>query len=222
MPALAASGPLGPGRGIRASSRRGHPFVATLSQRVIAAVMALGLRCVLISAVAFELMDEAFARGGFDSTAIGFIAGAALYTAANSICHGVERGTGRDRDFIYEQKQQDASEGSGAALAVGALLDGIRESMSSGSACSAVRMSASSQSLRFFFPIFPKVWPAQPGCERRAARARYIFGVWGGIAVISGLAALLQCGLRQTPSPDVIAATTALAAGATWQCCPIR
>jgi ZIP family zinc transporter len=32
----------------------------------------------LISALAFELMDEAYKRGGFDSTAIGFISGAAF------------------------------------------------------------------------------------------------------------------------------------------------
>jgi ZIP family zinc transporter len=37
---------------------------------------------VLISALAFELMDEAFKRGGFDSTAIGFVSGAIVYTLA--------------------------------------------------------------------------------------------------------------------------------------------
>ena len=38
---------------------------------------------VLISALAFELIDEAYKRGVFDSTAISFIGGAAVYTAAN-------------------------------------------------------------------------------------------------------------------------------------------
>ena len=37
----------------------------------------------LISALSFDLMDEAYKRGGFDSTAVGFIGGAAVYTAAN-------------------------------------------------------------------------------------------------------------------------------------------
>jgi hypothetical protein len=38
---------------------------------------------VLISVLAFELMEEAYARGGFLATGLGFVAGAAAYTAAN-------------------------------------------------------------------------------------------------------------------------------------------
>lgn len=50
--------------------------------RVIAAVMAFGSG-VLISALSFELMDEAFRYGQLDSTAIGFLGGAGVYTIAN-------------------------------------------------------------------------------------------------------------------------------------------
>lgn len=189
------------------------PFVATLSQRVIAAVMALGSG-VLISAVAFELMDEAFARGGFDSTAIGFIAGAALYTAANLY---LSRRGARHRKrsgFHSEQKQQDASEGSGAALAVGALLDGIPESMVIGVSL----LSGTHVSLVTVFAIFlsniPEGLASAAGMRKAGRSTRYIFGVWGGIAVISGLAALLGNVAFANTSPDVIAATTALAAGA--------
>src|SRR3954451_11201400 len=57
-------------------------WFAHVPQRVIAAIMAFGSG-VLISALSFELMDEAFRTGGFVSTAIGFLAGAAVYTAAN-------------------------------------------------------------------------------------------------------------------------------------------
>jgi ZIP family zinc transporter len=38
---------------------------------------------VLISALSFDLMEEAYNRGGFGSTAIGFLGGATLYTLAN-------------------------------------------------------------------------------------------------------------------------------------------
>jgi ZIP family zinc transporter len=44
---------------------------------VIAAVMGFG-GGVLISALAFDLMDEAYRRGGFDSTAAGFLEGHSL------------------------------------------------------------------------------------------------------------------------------------------------
>ena len=47
--------------------------------RVIAGVMAFGSG-VLVSALAFELMDEAYARGGFVPAALGLLGGAAAYT----------------------------------------------------------------------------------------------------------------------------------------------
>ena len=57
-------------------------YYVNVPQRLIAGVMAFG-GGVLISALSFDLMDEAYKQGGFDSTAIGFIAGASIYTAAN-------------------------------------------------------------------------------------------------------------------------------------------
>jgi ZIP family zinc transporter len=57
-------------------------YFARLPQRFIAAIMAFGAG-VLISALSFELMDEAFQRGGFDSTAIDFISRATVYTLAS-------------------------------------------------------------------------------------------------------------------------------------------
>ncbi|HEV8184631.1 MAG TPA: hypothetical protein VGP40_01655 [Chthoniobacterales bacterium] len=50
---------------------------------------------------------------------------------------------------------------------------------------------------------------------KKAGRsAWYVFGVWGGIALLSGLAALLGYGMFSHFSDEVIAATTAVAAGA--------
>jgi ZIP family zinc transporter len=42
----------------------------------------------------------------------------------------------------------------------------------------------------------------------------YIFGVWAGIVVISGIAILLGYALGGQFLPDIVAATTAVAAGA--------
>ena len=57
-------------------------FAVHLPPRVIAVVMAIGSG-VLISVVSFDLMDEAYIKGGFISAAVGFLIGAAIYTAAN-------------------------------------------------------------------------------------------------------------------------------------------
>ena len=59
-------------------------YLVTLPQRLVGAIMAAGAG-VLISALSFDLMDEAYRRGGVDSTAIGFLAGTGAYTIANLI-----------------------------------------------------------------------------------------------------------------------------------------
>src|SRR5437763_4203739 len=93
--------------------------------RVIAAIMAFGSG-VLISALSFDLMDEAYRTGGFDSTSIGFLAGAAVYTGANIYLS--RRGAKhRKRSGHSSDAKQPSDTGSGLAIAVGALLDGIPE-----------------------------------------------------------------------------------------------
>lgn len=60
----------------------GMAYLLRVPARLIAGIMAFGSG-VLMSALAFDLMNEAYKRGGFDSTATGFLGGAAIYTAAN-------------------------------------------------------------------------------------------------------------------------------------------
>ncbi len=188
-------------------------YFANLPQRLIAAIMAIGSG-VLISAVAFDLMDEAFAKGGFDSTAIGFLSGAGIYTAAN--LYLARRGARhRKRSGSNDQeRQQEASEGSGAAIAVGALLDGIPESvvigvsLLQGKGVSLVTVAA------VFLSNVPEGLASAAGMRKAGRSARYIFGVWGGIALASGIAALVGNVALASAGPEIIAATTALAAGA--------
>ncbi len=85
---------------------------AGASQRTISIVMAVGAG-VLISSVAFELMDEAYERGGFDAVAVGLVLGAVLYFAADL---AVSR---RAKHLKRSQGQQEG--GSGTAIAIGAL-----------------------------------------------------------------------------------------------------
>ncbi|WBS02801.1 hypothetical protein OU994_00400 [Pseudoduganella sp. SL102] len=97
-------------------------------QRLIAAIMAFGSG-VLISALSFDLMEEAFRQGGFNATAIGFLGGAIVFTAANRVLASFgakhrKRSSGRQAD-----------EGNGLALALGALMDGIPESIVIGLSC---------------------------------------------------------------------------------------
>ena len=184
-----------------------------LPQRLIAAVMAVGAG-VLISAVAFDLMDEAYARGGFDSTAIGFLGGAVAYTIANVIIsrRGAKhrKRSGSDPD----ESQPSADSGSGLAIAVGALLDGIPESvviglsLLQGGGVSLVTVAA------VFLSNVPEGLSSAAGMRAAGHGRGYVFGVWGAIAVLSGLAAAIGNVALAGASPDAIAGVTAVAAGA--------
>jgi ZIP family zinc transporter len=180
-------------------------------QRLIAAVMAFGSG-VLISALSFELMDEAYETGGFVATGFGFLMGATIFTAANWIVnrHGAQH---RKRSGGRQPSEQETA-GSGMAIAIGALLDGIPESiviglsMLKGGTVSMVAVVA------IFLSNIPEGLSSAAGMKEAGRSARYIFGIWGGIAVVSGVAALLGYHLFQGYSPEVVAATTAIAAGA--------
>ncbi|OWK31299.1 ZIP family metal transporter [Sphingomonas dokdonensis] len=147
-----------------------------LPQRLIAGVMAIGSG-VLISAVAFDLMDEAFRQGGFDSTAAGFVGGALVYTLANIV---ISRRGARHRKRSGsngDERQPDADSGGGLAIAVGALLDGIPESvvigvsLLGGSGVSAVTVAA------IFLSNVPEGLSSAAGMKKAGRSARYVFGL---------------------------------------------
>ncbi|HEX8116918.1 MAG TPA: hypothetical protein VF521_06575 [Pyrinomonadaceae bacterium] len=186
-------------------------YFVRVPQRLIAGIMAFGSG-VLISALSFELMDEAFERGGFDSTALGFLGGAAVYTAANWILS--RKGAKHRKRSGKQQPSEDENEGSGLAIAVGALLDGVPESvvigvsMLAGGAVSSVAVAA------IFLSNIPEGLASAAGMKKAGRTPAYIFGVWAGIALVSGLAAVAGYTLFRGASPDTVAATTAVAAGA--------
>ncbi len=186
-------------------------FYLRLPPRFIAAIMAFGSG-VLISALAFELMDEAYHRGGFGATAVGFLGGGAIYTAANSWL--ARKGAKHRKRSGGHQASEEKHSGSGLAIAIGATLDGIPESivigtsMLQGGVVSLVAVAA------IFLSNIPEGLSSAAGMRLAGRSPRYVFGLWGGLAGLLGIAASVGYVAFGMLSPGIIAATTAVAAGA--------
>ena len=186
-------------------------YFFNLPRRLIAAIMAFGSG-VLISALSLELMEKAFEQGGFNATALGFLIGAITYTLANWILS--HRGAKHRKHSGDKQPSEAEHNGSGASIALGALLDGIPESiviglsLIAGEAVSIVAVCA------IFLSNLPEGLSSAAGMKQAGRSARYIFSVWIGIAVICGVASLMGYSAFRHCSGQVVAATTAIAAGA--------
>jgi zinc transporter, ZIP family len=189
----------------------GFGYLARVPARVIATVMAFGSG-VLISALAFDLMDEAYHRGGFCAAAAGFLGGAAVYTAANVALarHGARH---RKRSGGAQPSESD-SPGSGLAIAVGALLDGIPESIAIGVTLLAGGGVSIAAVVAIFISNVPEGLSSSAGMKRAHRSRTYVFGVWTAIALVSAGAAALGAAVFGGLAPGAIAATLACAAGA--------
>jgi zinc transporter, ZIP family len=186
-------------------------YYLRVPRRLVAAVTAFGSG-VLISALSFELMDEAYKRGGLDSTAIGFLGGAAAFTFAN---WALARYGAKHRKRSNGQQPSEAeAAGSGLAIAVGSLLDGVPESiviglsLLNGGAVGWVAVAA------IFLSNIPEGLSSSAGMKKAGRSARYVFGIWAGIALACGVSSLLGYAVFAGLGPEVVAATTAVAAGA--------
>ncbi len=178
---------------------------AGASRRTIAFIMAFGAG-VLLSSVAFELMDEAYRRGGFDAAAIGLLSGAAVFFVAD---REVNRRGGERRKSPGEKQG-----GSASAIAIGALLDGIPESAAigitliEGSGVSAALVAA------VFLSNIPEGLSSASGMKQAGRSTAHVIGLWSAVTAASAAAALLGYLFLDGAPEDLIAGIQAFAAGA--------
>src|SRR3954464_4054297 len=193
----------------------GIAWFVRVPKGVIASVMAFGSG-VLISAVAFDLMQEAADTGGLGPAAIGFVGGALAYLAANAALarHGARHRKRSGNDPDENQPSEHERSGSGLAIAIGALLDGIPEWVVLGIGLLAGGGVSLSVLAAVFISNVPEGLSSAAGMKRSGRSAGYVFGVWGAIAVVSGLAALIGYAALGSASPQTVAWITAVAAGA--------
>ncbi|GAA1570569.1 ZIP family zinc transporter [Actinomadura kijaniata] len=186
-------------------------YLVRIPARVVAGVMAFGSG-VLLSAVSFELIAEANERGGLAPTVIGALTGAVVYAGANMLL--ARRGARHRKRSGGQQSSERERPGSGTAIALGALLDGVPESMVigvsllGGGTVSAVTVAA------VFISNVPEGLSSAAGMRRSGRGPRYVFGLWSGIALISAAASVVGYAALGDAPASVPAAVTALAGGA--------
>jgi ZIP family zinc transporter len=166
-------------------------------------VLLIGFGCgALISALAYDLIEEAVAVSATGlSVAFGFVAGALTYFAGDLL---IERMPGADT----------SDGGGGLPILLGAVLDGIPESIVLG----LTLVGGGGPSVAILVAIFISNVPESVASSTRmlasGRRPSWVLGVWTLVAIASAAAAAIGYGLFASASGDVIAFIDAFAAGA--------
>jgi zinc transporter, ZIP family len=179
-----------------------------INRRTVALVMGFGAGA-LISALAFDLTEEAFRGGGGLPTALGLAGGALTYFVG---------------DLILQRRQARMASNATArvngpktarlAIVLGALLDGLPESFVLG----ATLLGGQGISISLLAAIFLSNVPEGVAGGRDLldeGRPRdWIMRLWIGVVLASAVAAGLGNAVLATASPETVAITQAFAAGA--------
>jgi ZIP family zinc transporter len=162
---------------------------------------------VLISAVSFELVEEASLTGSLSTVALGLFAGALVFYLGDA---AIDHMGGGDR----KRSGGSQASGSGYAIVLGIVLDGIPESMViglgllEGDAVSAAVIAA------VFLSNLPESIAATSGLLTAGWKRTRILGLWALVMLVTGLASLAGYALFDAASGEAVAFVLAFAGGA--------
>jgi ZIP family zinc transporter len=191
-------------------------------RRLVAAIIAFGSG-VLVSALTFDLMREAFDTGTAPFALTGFLLGALVYVvidvALERLAARSPKRTGRDPqdvvpDAAAKTETAETTAVAGTALLAGAVLDGIPESAAIG-----LSLHAEGRALGIvllaavFLSNVPESISSAVSMRQEGRSRGYILGVWSVVAVVCVLATVAGYALLGGLSPNMISAVLAFAAG---------
>lgn len=191
--------------GLLAASALVLGAVAALALRVprrtVALVMAFGAGA-LVSALAFDLAEEAFRVGGTLVFGVGLAAGAVVYYTGDRV---IARMGGR---------HAATGQTNGRAIVLGVLLDGIPESLVLG----ATLIGGAGVSPSFLAAVavsnFPEGLAGTRDLTDEGHGRRWVIGLWIAVAIVSGLAAAVGNALLADIGSKALALVQSFAAGA--------
>ncbi|GAA0964917.1 ZIP family metal transporter [Frigoribacterium faeni] len=157
-------------------------WLVRVPREVVALVMAFGAG-VLISALSFDLVDEATSSGGLVPTLSGFLAGAVVYVVLDQL---LEHGGFRRK----RHSRGGAGSGTGLGIALGALLDGVPETAVQGISLTGGGALSIAVLVAVVISNFPEGMSSTADLKSSGRSARYVFGLWTGIALVCALSAV--------------------------------
>jgi len=175
-----------------------------ITKRAVGLVLGFGAGA-LISAVSFELTEDALRLGGADATAAGLALGAFAFYGGDRALE--RRGAGE------RQMMRDKSEGSGTSLLLGALLDGIPEAAVIGTTLIGGAEVGIAVLSAVFLSNLPEAIGGSSGMRAAGASTRHILLAWTAVVLTCAVASALGYALLDGASGNAIAMLQAFAAG---------
>jgi ZIP family zinc transporter len=199
------------GWGVLAASSLVLGAAAALSFRIglraIGLIMSFGAG-VLISAVAFDLVEEAIGKAsGHGAVLVGIFAGCGVFFGGDWL---IDRLGGARRKSAVGGQESD----SALAIVLGTVLDGIPESIVIGLTIFQSGAVGAAYLAAVFISNVPEAVSSTVGLKASGWRSKRILVMWTVIALVSGIASLVGYSAFRHSSPDTIAFIDAFAAGA--------
>jgi len=164
----------------------------------------------LISALAFELFEEAYELGGAVRSGLGLLAGAAAFVAADTLLdrHVAGESGPDEREVVAE----GARGGVGWALLAAVTLDGVPENLALG--VSLVEGASISLLVAIFASNLPESLVGAVAMRNEDRSFGAVVGVWLACAVLLALAVVAGRALAGPLDNSVLALTLGFAGGA--------
>jgi ZIP family zinc transporter len=178
--------------------------------RVVTGVLLAFASGALISALAFELFEEAFELGGAARSGLGLLAGAVVFVVTDALLDRYVAGHPGAEE--RETAAAGARGGVGFALLAAVTLDGIPENLALG--VSLVEGASLTLLVAIFFSNLPESLVGAQAMREQGLKAGTVIATWLACAALLTLAVVFGRGVGAGFSDEVLAVALGFAGGA--------
>ena len=179
--------------------------VLKIKEKYVGVISAFGAGA-LIAALTFGLMEEAFSLGGLDHSVLGFLAGGIVFAIGDLIILKIG---GRGHKDTY-----DSNDTTGWGIVLGAVLDGLPESIALGIGLFLNPKMGLLLLLAIIFSNLPEAIASAYDLRRIHKSAKKIIITWSFVALLTFIMVILGYVLFGHMSSSVAALLESFAAGA--------